>query len=152
MASRATESCVCHSSFASCSTQPGCGKNCVNSFCARLRILPLLSNRMQRLLVVPASSAITYFFMIIPQSVHQPRPLAAAGSILLHYITRRAGGRTVQRYFAPGATFVRRPPRCSSGRPPVIRVPRRRALTARRPLRSHRRRCPPHCGSEHPLA
>ena len=58
IASTATPSCVDQISFASCSTQPGCGNICVNSFCAILTILPLLSNKIQRLLVVPASSAI----------------------------------------------------------------------------------------------
>ena len=48
----------------SCSTQPGFGKYCVNSFCATLHISPLLLKRIQRLLVVPASRAIMYFAMV----------------------------------------------------------------------------------------
>lgn len=35
----------------------------MNSFCAMLAIVPSFSNKIQRLLVVPASSAITYFFI-----------------------------------------------------------------------------------------
>ena len=61
MASWATSSWVDQISSASCSTQPGLGKNWVNSFWATLHISPRSLNRMQRLLVVPASSAITYF-------------------------------------------------------------------------------------------
>ena len=50
IASTATPSCVDQISEASCSTQPGCGKYCVNSFCARLTISPFSLNRIQRLL------------------------------------------------------------------------------------------------------
>ncbi len=60
MASTATPSWDDHISLALCSTQPGFGKYWVNSFCAMLQISPFLLKRMQRLLVVPASSAITY--------------------------------------------------------------------------------------------
>ena len=64
IASTATPSWLAQISSASCSTQPGCGKYCVNSRCAMLRISPFSLNRMQRLLVVPASSAIIYFVMV----------------------------------------------------------------------------------------
>jgi hypothetical protein len=57
IASTATPNWVDQISFASCSTQPGFGKYWVNSFWARLQISPFLLNRIQRLLVVPASSA-----------------------------------------------------------------------------------------------
>ena len=63
MAERATPSWVVQISLASCSTQPGLGKYWVNSFWATLQILPSWSNRMQRFEVVPASSAIMYFFI-----------------------------------------------------------------------------------------
>ena len=46
-------------SLASCSTQPGCGKNWVNSRCALATMLPSRSNRIERELVVPWSSAST---------------------------------------------------------------------------------------------
>ena len=61
IASTATPSSVDQISLASCSTQPGFGKNCRNSFCAIEQISPCSLNKIQRLLVVPASSAITYF-------------------------------------------------------------------------------------------
>ena len=48
-------------SLASCSTQPGWGKYWVNSFWATEHISPCSLNRMQRLDVVPASSAMMYF-------------------------------------------------------------------------------------------
>ena len=57
MADSATPSWVVQISLASCSTQPGFGKYWVNSFCATLHISPARLNRMQRLEVVPASSA-----------------------------------------------------------------------------------------------
>ena len=57
MAESATPSWVVQISLASCSTQPGLGKYWVNSFWATLHMRPCLSNRMQRLEVVPASSA-----------------------------------------------------------------------------------------------
>ena len=60
----ATSRIVDQISSASCSTQPGFGKYCVNSFCATLHISPLLLKRIQRLLVVPASRAIMYFAML----------------------------------------------------------------------------------------
>ena len=60
----ATSRIVDQISSASCSTQPGFGKYCVNSFCAILHISPLLLKRIQRLLVVPASRAIMYFAML----------------------------------------------------------------------------------------
>ena len=63
MAERATPSWVVQISLASCSTQPGLGKYWVNSFWATLQILPSWSNRIQRFEVVPASSAIMYFFI-----------------------------------------------------------------------------------------
>jgi hypothetical protein len=46
-------SCVAWISRASCSTQPGCGKNCVNSRCASATTLPAASNSRERELVVP---------------------------------------------------------------------------------------------------
>ena len=61
IASRATCSCVDQISPASCSTHPGFGKYCVNSFCATLHISPFSLNKMHLLLVVPASNAIIYF-------------------------------------------------------------------------------------------
>ena len=64
IASTATPSILAQISSASCSTQPGFGKYCVNSFCAILHISPLLLKRIQRLLVVPASRAIMYFAML----------------------------------------------------------------------------------------
>ena len=60
MAESATPSWVVQISLASCSTQPGLGKYWVNSFCATLHISPFSLNRMQRLEVVPASSAMMY--------------------------------------------------------------------------------------------
>ena len=65
IASTATPSCVDQISFASCSTHPGFGKNCLNSFCAMEQIFPASSNNMHLLLVVPASSAIMYFPMCL---------------------------------------------------------------------------------------
>ena len=58
MASTAVPSMVDQISWALCSTQPGWGKNWVNSFCAMAQISPRRLKRIQRLLVVPASSAI----------------------------------------------------------------------------------------------
>src|SRR5690348_2703714 len=63
IASAATPSCVLHISFASCSTQPGFGNICVNSFCARDRMLPFLSKTIALELVVPWSKARMYFSM-----------------------------------------------------------------------------------------
>ena len=60
IASTATPSMLAQISSASCSTQPGFGKYCVNSRCATLHISPFSLNRIHLLLVVPASSAITY--------------------------------------------------------------------------------------------
>ena len=65
IASTATPSIDDHISSASCSTHPGCGKYCVNSFCATLQITPCSLNKIQRLLVVPPSNAITYFFITL---------------------------------------------------------------------------------------
>ena len=63
IASTATPSILAQISSASCSTQPGFGKYCVNSFWATLHISPFSLKSMQRLLVVPASSAMMYFAM-----------------------------------------------------------------------------------------
>ena len=68
MADSATPSWVVQISLASCSTQPGLGKYWVNSFCATLHISPLALKRMQRLDVVPASSAMIYFCFVIAVS------------------------------------------------------------------------------------
>ena len=68
IASTATPSMLAQISSASCSTQPGFGKYCVNSLCVTLQISPFLLNKMQRLLVVPASNAITYFDIICASS------------------------------------------------------------------------------------
>ena len=57
MASCATPIWVDQISMASCSTQPARGKCWVYSFCARETIFPSRSNKMQRELVVPWSSA-----------------------------------------------------------------------------------------------
>ena len=65
-ACRATASCVSKISSASCSTQPGCGKIWVNSFCATAQISPTWLNRMHRLEVVPASSAMMYLGIFVP--------------------------------------------------------------------------------------
>ena len=65
MADSATPSWVVQISLASCSTQPGFGKYWVNSFCATLHISPRALKRMQRFDVVPASSAIMYFWLAI---------------------------------------------------------------------------------------
>lgn len=70
----ATESCVDQISLGSCSTQPGFGKYCVNSFCAILQISPFSLNKMHRLLVVPASSAITYFAIFMPSIIISRHP------------------------------------------------------------------------------
>ena len=59
-ASTATINCVSQISLASCSTQPDCGKYCVNSFCAAEIISPLLLKIIARLLVVPWSKAKMY--------------------------------------------------------------------------------------------
>ena len=59
-ASTATPICDAQISCGSCSTQPGCGKICVNSFCATARIAPSWSKTMARELVVPWSSARMY--------------------------------------------------------------------------------------------
>ena len=61
MACRATSSWVEKISSASCSTQPGWGKIWVNSFWAMLHTSPAWLNRMQRLEVVPESSAMIYW-------------------------------------------------------------------------------------------
>ncbi len=58
-ASRATSRWVLKISFASCSTQPGCGKICWNSRCATDFGAPFSSKRIARELVVPWSSAST---------------------------------------------------------------------------------------------
>ena len=68
MADSATPSWVVQISLASCSTQPGLGKYWVNSFCATLHISPRALKRMQRLDVVPASSAMIYFCFVIAVS------------------------------------------------------------------------------------
>ena len=65
MAFLATSSCVSKISLASCSTQPGLGKYWVNSFWATDTISPDSLNRMQRLEVVPESSAMMYFSIVI---------------------------------------------------------------------------------------
>ena len=62
-ADRAHSSCVDQISAASCSTQPGLGKICWNSFWAVAMGEPRRSNTMARELVVPWSSASTYFDM-----------------------------------------------------------------------------------------
>ena len=56
-ASRAVASCAAQISIASCSTQPGCGKICVNSHCALATMRPTSSNTMLRELEVPWSRA-----------------------------------------------------------------------------------------------
>src|SRR5229473_4565092 len=65
-AARAHASWVRRISKASCSTQPGCGKCWRNSFCAEARAVPRSSNTMARELVVPWSSASTYFIRAAP--------------------------------------------------------------------------------------
>jgi len=55
-ASAATANCVAQISCGSCSTHPGLGKICRNSFWATAAIAPSRSNRMARELVVPWSS------------------------------------------------------------------------------------------------
>ena len=57
MASRAVASWVVQISFASCSTQPGCGKCCVSSHWAMATMLPSRSKTMLRELEVPWSRA-----------------------------------------------------------------------------------------------
>ena len=52
-ASTATPICDAQISCGSCSTQPACGKICVNSFCATAVIAPSRSNTIARELVVP---------------------------------------------------------------------------------------------------
>ena len=52
-ASAATPACVDQISCGSCSTQPGCGYICGNSFCATETMLPARSNNTARELVVP---------------------------------------------------------------------------------------------------
>ena len=66
MACWATSNCTDQISSASCSTQPGLGKNWVNSFWAMLHTCPARSNRMHRLLVVPASRAMIYEGIPLP--------------------------------------------------------------------------------------
>ena len=61
-----TSNVVSHISSASCSTHPGLGNIWVNSFCVTLQILPEWSKRMHLELVVPWSSAITYFMGFSP--------------------------------------------------------------------------------------
>ena len=56
MAVFATSRVVRQISMASCSTQPGFGKICRNSFWAEAQIVPARSNKMQRELVVPWSN------------------------------------------------------------------------------------------------
>ena len=48
-------------SFASCSTQPDCGKCCLNSLCATPLISPSLLNKIALELVVPWSIDKMYF-------------------------------------------------------------------------------------------
>ena len=89
IASTATPSWVDQISLASCSTQPGFGKYWVNSFCATLHISPFSLNRIQRLLVVPASSAITYFAILSSQNhfkrkrANEPKRRAPPGKLAL---------------------------------------------------------------------
>ena len=52
-----------------CSTQPACGKICSCSIWPEETMLPLWSNTMARVLVVPWSMAITYWFMLTSLSV-----------------------------------------------------------------------------------
>ena len=52
MASAAVPNCVLHISVASCSTQPGCGNICVNSFCATETMMPCSLKIIERELVV----------------------------------------------------------------------------------------------------
>src|SRR5690606_36843384 len=61
-ASIMTEDWLVQISFASCSTQPCWGKNCLNSFWATETICPFLSKIIALELVVPWSSAIRYGF------------------------------------------------------------------------------------------
>src|SRR6478736_5036015 len=56
MVSAAVPNCVLHISVASCSTQPGRGNICVNSFCATETIFPCLLKIIERELVVPWSN------------------------------------------------------------------------------------------------
>ncbi len=51
-------------SAGSCSTQPACGKICSCSIWPTETMLPLWSKTMARVLVVPWSMAITYWFML----------------------------------------------------------------------------------------
>src|SRR5262245_37004572 len=64
---RAARSWVCQISSASCSTQPGCGKCCVNSIWSTAAIAPSRSNRIAREEVVPWSRAITYRLIGTPE-------------------------------------------------------------------------------------
>src|SRR5687767_13549332 len=64
MASVATVTCEDHISTGSCSTQPGWGKICLNSFCATETIFPFLSNKIARELVVPWSRERTNWDMV----------------------------------------------------------------------------------------
>src|SRR5262245_20890824 len=57
MASMATPIWLDQISSGSCSTQPGVGKRCPNSFCATARTAPPSAKLMARQLVVPASMA-----------------------------------------------------------------------------------------------
>jgi hypothetical protein len=64
IASAATPACDDHISSGSCSTHPGCGKICVNSFLADDTGNPIWSKIIARELVVPWSSARMYLSMI----------------------------------------------------------------------------------------
>ena len=92
MASTATPSCVDQISLASCSTQPGFGKYCVNSFWATLHISPFSLKRIHLLLVVPESSAITYFaiktLLFFPRCFLS-RKLLSCCCDTLHFLPRR---------------------------------------------------------------
>ena len=65
IASAITLASLDHISLASCSTHPGLGKYCVNSFCATEQICPLWSKTIALELVVPWSRARMYFFSLI---------------------------------------------------------------------------------------
>ena len=64
-ASATTERTDSQISTGSCSTQPGLGKICVNSFWPTETISPERLNRMARDDVVPWSMAMTYFFSVM---------------------------------------------------------------------------------------
>ena len=124
----------CHTSRASCSTQPACGWICSCSRCSSAAIRPSASNRIARVLVVPWSIAATYRLMP-GRILHRPR--AGLGSLTIGAARARSSvvngslrGAKEQRSFKPqaegsipsGRTRISPPARTAASASPAARL------------------------------